>query len=536
MERTARLLTFLLVPSIVVGVLVLGWVTFRTTFQLDKLRQQSVIEATLTLANEKVDRLDKRIVEEDNVVLAEADLSNLPHIAHRWLLTAARETPTVRAILVLDPHAPGHDVVAFTSRAGGGPDDDVFRRLLVERMISDMDLAEPKEELRHLHKTYGEQSYLISYSQRSTPAGRPYLIVAWHDVSRIVHDMMPRILADTGSSGARFNVVDEDGRIVFGPSLRGGDLLVGRPFPTTLYGWRLQVALSSAEELSAKVERRRLFEALMVGLSCIVVVAGILVVVFAAERERRLSAMKSEFVANVSHELKTPVSLIRMFGELLLSNRVASEKKRSEYLQIVLNESDRLTALIDNVLDFAKLERKKSAFELSEGDIGQITTRAVEVYRYRAEREGVELEVEIEGPSPRGILDERAIELAIINLIDNALKYAKDGRRVVVTVGTRGKRAEIRVKDFGPGISEEDKRRIFERFVRGRAQGGAPVRGSGIGLALVRHIARAHGGKAWVESEVGKGAIFVLAIPMTGVTEIADVGRGLREDVALRGS
>lgn len=520
MERTARerLLTFLLVPAIVVGVLVLGWVTFRTTFQLDKLRQQSVIEATLTLANEKVDRLDKRIVDEDNVVLAETDLSQLPHVAHRWLLTAARETPTVRAILVLDPHGPDYDIVAFTSRAGGGPEDDAFRRLLVARMVRDMDLRDtPPDELRHLHKTYGGQSYLVSYASRTAHNGRSYLIIAWHDVARIVHDMMPRILADTGSSGARFNVVDEDGRIVFGPPLRGGELLVGKHFPTTLYGWRLQVALTSAEELSANVERRRLFEAVMVGLSCVVVIAGILVVVFAAERERRLSAMKSDFVANVSHELKTPVSLVRMFGELLLSNRVASDEKRREYLQIILNESDRLTALIDNVLDFSKLEQKKSAFELAEGDIGQVASRAVEVYRYRAEREGVELRVELEDPSPRAVIDERAIELAIINLVDNALKYAKDGKIVCIEVRSRGRFAEIRVRDFGPGIPLEDRRRIFDRFVRGRLSANAQVRGSGIGLALVRHIAEAHGGKAWVESEVGEGSTFVLAIPMTGV-------------------
>lgn len=515
--RTARerLLTFLLVPCIVVGVLVLGWMTFRTTFQLDKLRQQSVIEATLTLANEKVDRLDKRIIEEDNVVLAETDLSDVPHVAQRWFLTAARETPTVRAIVVLDLDSQQKDVIAFTSRAGGGPDDDAFRRLLVNRLIHDIDLTGlPPDELRHLHKNHDGQNHLISYAKRLGAHGQSRLIVAWHDVSRIVHDMMPRLLADTGSSGAVFNVVDDEGRIVYGPPLRGGDLLVGRPFPTTLYGWRLQVALTSAEELSANVERRRLFEAVMVGLSCVVVIAGMLVVLFAAERERRLSAMKSDFVANVSHELKTPVSLIRMFGELLHSNRVASDEKRREYLQIILNESDRLTALIDNVLDFAKLERKKFAFELSESDVGQIAARAVEVYRYRAEREGVELEVDIEPPSPRALVDVRAMELAVINLIDNALKYARDGKRVVVHVRAHSQRAEVRVQDFGPGIPEEERHRIFERFVRGRPTSPTPVRGSGIGLALVRHIAEAHGGQAWVESDVGKGAVFVIAIPL----------------------
>lgn len=499
-------------PAIVVGVLVLGWVTFRTTFQLDKLRQQSVVEATLSLANEKVDRLDKRIVEEDNVVLAEADLSHLPYVAHRWLMTAARETPTVRAILVLDLQSASHDVLAFTSRAGGGPDDDAFRRLLVERMFHDLDVHRPpNDELRHLHKTYGGQSYLVSYAQRPGPNGQPYLIVAWHDVSRIVHDMMPRLFSDTAAGAARVNVVDEDGKIVFGPPVRGGEFTVGRPFPTTLYNWRLQVALTSAEELGASVERRRVLESAMVVLSCIVVIAGIAVVMVAAERERRLSAIKSDFVANVSHELKTPLSLVRMFGELLLSGRVASDDKRREYLHIIVNESERLTALIDNVLDFAKLERKKSAFELVEGEVNAVVARAVEVYRYRAEREGMTLELDLPSPSPVAMLDERAIELLLINLIDNALKYAKEGKLVRVGVQSRGGRVEIRVSDHGPGIAPDDRRRIFERFVRG-SNAGQSVRGSGIGLALVSHIAAAHGGKAWVESELGKGSTFVVSI------------------------
>lgn len=495
-----------------VGVLVLGGVTFRTTFQIEKLRQQSVVEATLSLANEKVDRLDKRIVEEDNVVLAVADAAALTSIPRRWLPTASRETPTVRAILILDPQGPSHDVLAFASRAGGGPEDDAFRRLLVERVYPELLLGEPYDELRHLHKVYAGQSYLISYSLR-TNATHPYLVVAWHDVPRIVHEMLPRLFPDAAGS-SRVNVIDEDGRVVFGPPLRGGDFTVGRPFPTTLYNWRLQVTLTSAQELGARVERRRLLEMLMVGLSCAVVVAGMAVVIIAAERERRLSALKSDFVANVSHELKTPLSLVRMFGELLLSGRVATDDKRREYLQIIVNESERLTALIENVLDFAKFERGKSAFEFHEGDVGQAVSRAVDVYRYRAEREGVDVEVSIDSRLPAVWFDERALELLLMNLLDNALKYAKEGKRVTVDVRMARHALEIRVSDHGPGIPAGERRRIFERFVRGSLVADKQVRGSGIGLALVKHIAESHGGQAWVESELGRGSTFVVSIPV----------------------
>lgn len=511
-QKTERHFTFLWVPAIVIGVLVLGGVTFRTTFQIEKLRQQSVVEATLSLANEKVDRLDKRIVEEDGVVLAVADVGALTSIPRRWLPTAARETPTVRAILILDPQGPSHDVLAFASRAGGGPEDDAFRRLLVERIYPDLSLGEPLDELRHLHKVYGGQSYLISYALR-TNAPHPYLVVAWHDVPRIVHEILPRLFPDAAGA-SRVNVIDEDGRVVFGPPLRGGDFTVGRPFPTTLYNWRLQVTLTSAQELGARVERRRLLEMLMVGLSCVIIVAGIAVVIVAAERERRLSALKSDFVANVSHELKTPLSLVRMFGELLLSGRVASDDKRREYLQIIVNESERLTALIENVLDFAKVERGKSAFEFHEGDVGQAVLRAVDVYRYRAEREGVEVEVSIDSRLPRVWFDERAFELLLMNLLDNAFKYAREGKKVSVDVRSTRNALELRVIDQGPGVPAAERRRIFERFVRGSAVADRQVRGSGIGLALVKHIAESHGGEAWVESEIGQGSTFVVTIPV----------------------
>jgi two-component system phosphate regulon sensor histidine kinase PhoR len=510
LPRAARYFTFFWVPAIVLGVLVLGGVTFRTTFQIEKLRQQSVVEATLSLANEKVDRLDKRIIEEDNVVLAVAESTALTSLPRRWLPTAARETPTVRAIIMVDVEGPAHDVLAFASRAGGGPEDDAFRRLLVQRMYPDLSLGEPFDELRHLHKVYAGQSYLVSYAVR-TNAARPYVVVAWHDVPRIVHEILPRLFLD--AAGSRVNVIDEDGRVVYGPPLRGGDFTVGRPFPTTLYNWRLQVTLTSAQELSARVERRRLLETLMVALSCAVILAGMAVVLVAAERERRLSALKSDFVANVSHELKTPLSLVRMFGELLLTGRAANEDKRREYLQIIVNESERLTALIENVLDFAKFERGKSAFEFRDGDLGQAVARAVDVYRYRAERESVAIDVVIDPALPPARFDERALELMLMNLLDNALKYAKEGRRITVDVRAVKAEVQIRVIDHGRGIPFHERRRIFERFVRGSAVHDEQVRGSGIGLALVKHVAESHGGRAWVESEVGKGSTFVVTLP-----------------------
>ncbi|MEO5731753.1 MAG: HAMP domain-containing sensor histidine kinase, partial [Byssovorax sp.] len=420
-----RLLYFALVPAIVVAVLVLGGVALRTTVQIEKSRQQTVFDATLTLADERVDRLDKGIIAQDNVVAAHVDLDQLDSIARRWIPTAARETPTVRAIVVLDMDHEEHDVLAFASRAAapGGAEDDTFRRLFLTRLFPQLNLTGMVDELRHLHSVIDRQSLLISYWQRPH-LGRRYLIVAWHDVPRVVHDMLPRLYREIDRGNSRMNVIDEEGSIVFGPPIKVGGFTVGRPFPTTLYNWRLQVGLTSAEELGQKVERQRLLEIGMVLFAALVAIAGVAIVVIAAVKERRLAALESDFVANVSHELKTPLALVRMFGEMLLEGRVPSEDKRKQYLQIIVSESERLTALIENVLDFAKVERGKSAYEFAPGQVEEVVARAVEVFRYRAEREGMEVGLRVEENLPATSIDGRAIELAVINLLDNAFKYA----------------------------------------------------------------------------------------------------------------
>lgn len=528
-----RLKVFVLLPVVVIAVGVLAYFMFRTTLQADSLRQQSVLEATLALATEKANRLDRQIIDQDNVIVAIADPARLEELEGRWLPTARRETPTVRAIVVLDE---SRTVLAFASRASGAfAEEEGFRRLLTQRIVFDMDLAgRTPEQLRHLHREYAAQSYLLSYWQR-VHAGRRYLVVAWHDIGRLVRETLPTLTSDPPSaaheptpaahppSASRVNVVDEEGRIIYGPPLRTGEFTVGVRFPTTLYNWRVQVSPQASEEMAERVQNRRLLEVTMVSLSAIVIVIGAIAIILVSEKERRVSALKSEFVANVSHELKTPLALVRMFAEMLQSGRVATDAKRQEYLDIIVRESERLSALIENVLDFARLERGRGSYEFAEGDVGDAVTRAANVYRYRAEREGVRLAVDVEPNLPRARIDERAIQLAVVNLVDNALKYAPDGKEIIVRVSSEGDSVRVDVVDHGPGVPTDERHRIFERFVRLTARSSeSQVRGSGIGLALVKHIAESHGGRAWVTSRCtpdhsgGAGSTFSFSIPAAG--------------------
>jgi two-component system phosphate regulon sensor histidine kinase PhoR len=215
-----------------------------------------------------------------------------------------------------------------------------------------------------------------------------------------------------------------------------------------------------------------------------------------------------------------------MFGEMLQSGRVSSDAKRQEYLEIIVHESERLSNLIENVLDFAKVERGRESYEFAEGDVGAAVTRAVAVYRYRAERDGVELTVEVVEGLPHARIDERAIQLAVINLVDNALKYAPESKVITIRASLEKSAIAIRVIDNGPGVPADERERIFERFVRGasasngHASSRGPVRGSGIGLALVRHIAESHGGRAWVECKGGHGSTFIVTIPTQALVQL----------------
>jgi len=508
-------LLYFLVPAICVAVLGLGAAALRTTLQVEKARQQTVFDATWTLASDRIDRLEKMIIAQDNVVSANVDVGALATIAYRWLPTARRETPTVRAVMVLDATTAAMEVRAFVSKGRFGAQDDAFRRVLVHRLIPRMDLSTPPvQQLRHLHRSVEGKSYLTSYWQRAH-AGRRYLVVAWHDVERLVNDVMPQLYRDFDRN-SRMNVTDQQGRILFGPPIHTNEFTVGRKFPTTLYNWRLQVALTSAEDLAEKAVRQRLVQIGVVALAVLIAVVGTVIVGRAAVEERRLATLRGDFVANVSHELKTPLASVRMFGELLLTGRVANDDKRHEYLQIIVGESERLSNLIGNVLDFAKVEKGKDAYDFVEGDLATVVARAVDTLNYRAERQGIELCSNLE-PAPC-VLDERSVELAVINLIDNALKYAKGSDVVQVSAkGDAGAEAVlVRVEDSGPGIDSTDRDRIFDRFVRGRGAQEAHVRGSGIGLALVKHIADAHGGSVRVESPVDgeRGSAFEIRLPL----------------------
>jgi len=233
-------------------------------------------------------------------------------------------------------------------------------------------------------------------------------------------------------------------------------------------------------------------------------------------RELRLAEMRSQFVASVSHELKTPLTSIRMFAETILLGRAAAPEAQTEYLEIIVNESERLTRLLNNVLDFSKIEQGKKIYRFEPTCLAEVVQAAARTLQYPLAQQGFQLRVEIENGLPAVRVDPDAIEQAILNLLTNAMKYSGDAREIDLRLLKKDSRAVIQVTDRGVGIPAKEQARIFEKFYRVATPENQRVPGTGLGLTLVEHIAKAHGGHVEVQSEPGKGSTFSIHLPLEG--------------------
>jgi signal transduction histidine kinase/tetratricopeptide (TPR) repeat protein len=232
------------------------------------------------------------------------------------------------------------------------------------------------------------------------------------------------------------------------------------------------------------------------------------------QRDLRLSEMRSQFVSSVSHELKTPLTAIRMFTETLLLDEEVDRQTRMDYLDTILHESERLSRLVDNVLDFGKIERGRKNYRFQNVRLEQVVEHAARAAQYPLEQAGFVLDIEAQPDIPVVSADPDALQQAILNLLINAMKYSGDSRRIALSLTRKNGHACIDVVDHGIGIAPEDQSRIFDRFYRAPTAENQHIPGTGLGLTIVAHIAKAHGGRVEVSSTPGQGSAFTISLPL----------------------
>jgi len=257
---------------------------------------------------------------------------------------------------------------------------------------------------------------------------------------------------------------------------------------------------------------------LMLGLLSLMMAAGLYLAYRGVSREMALARLKSDFVSNVSHELRTPLALIRLYAETLELGRIKTTEKMEEYYRIIRKESERLTALINNILDFSRIEAGAKEYDFRPTDVAELVRNTLDSYRYQIEQQGFTYEERIDSDIPLVRVDREAIARALVNLINNALKYSADNKFLRVRLYRSQNFLNLEVIDRGIGITRQEQPKIFEKFYRTGDPLVHNTRGSGLGLALVRHITRAHGGDVAVESTPGKGSKFTLAFPLVEAT------------------
>lgn len=244
------------------------------------------------------------------------------------------------------------------------------------------------------------------------------------------------------------------------------------------------------------------------------VLIGMFIIFRNTQKALKIAQLKSDFVSNVSHEIRTPLSLIRMYAETLLLGRLSSEEKKQNYYHVIHRESGRLTYLVNNILDFSRIEANRKTYHMDNQDMNVLTQNLYDNYGFTFKEKGIECVLTLYSYPIYINADEQAFEEALSNLIDNAVKYSPEKGKMFITTRIKDGYGYCQVADEGIGIAPENHKRIFEQFFRVEDALTQKTKGTGLGLSLVQHIMQAHNGEVKVTSKPGQGSTFTLIFPL----------------------
>ena len=310
-----------------------------------------------------------------------------------------------------------------------------------------------------------------------------------------------------------FTITDENSRVLFSNGAANNGYFLESNLDRPFSNWKVALGLKNTN-LDDLARNSFLHSVGATVLVLIVLLGGVALIIRATDREARLAQAKSNFVSNVSHELKTPLSLLSLFSEILELGRVNSEEKKTEYYRIMRHESLRLNKMIDNILDFSKIEAGKKTYNFAHNDMAVVIENVLSSYRYQIVNSGFDVQTKLQPDLPPVLIDRDAMAQAISNLVDNAIKYSGEVKQLSIKTETLGSDLSIEIADQGIGIPRAEQAKVFEKFYRVGNGLVHDVKGSGLGLSLVKHIIEAHKGTISVDSDAGKGSRFTILLPL----------------------
>jgi two-component system phosphate regulon sensor histidine kinase PhoR len=300
---------------------------------------------------------------------------------------------------------------------------------------------------------------------------------------------------------------------IFNSNTTGDNLVYASQLNPLFPDQVLEINLVNEEMLKEIVNRRSWIYGIASVLLLVAMLLGVVLILRDIAREKHIARLRSDFISNVTHELKTPLTSIRMYAESLILGRVKSTEGQKEYLSVIVNESDRLKRMVNNILEFSKMEKGRSEYHFINSNLASLVKAATDEMRHWFEREGFEIIFELD-ENVFADIDPEKIKQALVNLFSNAIKYSTDTKKVFIRLFKETDNVCIEVEDRGIGIPEDKLSRIFEPFYRIGQEEGAS--GTGLGLTVVKEIIEAHNGTISVTSEIGKGSKFKIQIPLGG--------------------
>lgn len=291
--------------------------------------------------------------------------------------------------------------------------------------------------------------------------------------------------------------------------------LASLALPSPLQDFRLVAQAVGEDPVGKASARNRTVYGVLLAIFYITLALGVVFTGRTLYREARLSRLKTDFVSLVSHELRTPLTSIRMFIEMLKTGRVKDEAEMQTVLGLLVKETTRLSAMIETVLDFSRIESGKKQYDKRPVPVAEVVTAALEAFRAQRVGEAVTVKTELAETLPTLELDSAAVEGALLNLLQNAFKYTSEDKRIVLRALVHGDEVVLEVEDNGVGIPRREQKRIFDRFYRVDSLLTRKTEGSGLGLSIAQRIVEAHGGRISLDSTVGGGSTFRIHLPIS---------------------
>lgn len=321
-------------------------------------------------------------------------------------------------------------------------------------------------------------------------------------------------------SSINVKVEDENGNLIFSKVLNQETGYLSFPFPENLPPWNLLLSENKPGFIASLFKTGSGIYLFIFILIALLMVLGFVFIMYTLNVELRLNKLKSDFISNVSHELKSPLTTIRMMTEMLFHNRVQSEERKSAYYTAMLEESEHLSHLIDNILDFSRIDDDRKKYDFTNLALDDLLVKFLESTREMLPEPGFDIRYYHSDRVPVVKVDKNAILQVFYNLVDNAVKFSGTSRQIDISLFSRDDELMFCVKDYGIGISGKDQEKIFDRFYRGDEPQQMGIKGSGIGLTIVKRIVEAHEGHLTLESKPGEGSTFCVHLPINKNTEL----------------